>query len=64
MTTYTLKQVADQLQVHTDTIKAIIKKGELSAAKINNQWRISEGDLQTYFKNRSIISRKSLKRAS
>ena len=60
ITTYTIKQVADQLQVHQDTVMNIIKSGALSAAKIGKQWRVSEGDLSTYFKNRSIQTKKKI----
>lgn len=59
ITTYTIKQVADQLQVHEDTVKNIIKSGALSAAKIGRAWRVSEPDLLTFFKNKSIQTRKT-----
>lgn len=60
----TVKEVSEILRVSEKTIMRLINSGQLSAAKISKTWRIEAGDLSTYFRNRSIILRKQLKKAS
>jgi excisionase family DNA binding protein len=42
---YTVKEVAEMLKVHDITIIRMIKRGELNATKIANQYRIKEEEL-------------------
>lgn len=36
----TVRQVADRLSVHVNTVHSMIQRGELGAVKVRNQWRI------------------------
>lgn len=64
MNLLTVKEVSQQLRVSEDTVLKLITSCQLSAAKIGKQWRVTESDLMTYFKSRSIESRKQLRKAS
>lgn len=64
MNLLTVKEVSESLRVSEKTVMRLITSGQLSAGKIGKTWRIEAGDLSTYFKSRSIISRKQLKKAS
>lgn len=43
---YTPQEVADLLKLHYNTIRRMIKSGELPAEKIGRQWRIRKADLE------------------
>lgn len=43
---YTPQEVADLLKLHYNTIRRMIKSGELPAEKIGRQWRIRRADLE------------------
>lgn len=64
MNLLTVQEVSQKLKVSEDTVLTLIKSCQLPAAKIRRQWRVLETDLMTYFKSRSIESRKQLKKAS
>ena len=36
-----VRQVADRLSVHVNTVHSMISKGELAASKVRGQWRIA-----------------------
>lgn len=42
----TIPEVARELKVHENTVRNLIKKGDLSAVRIGRQWRIKDTDLQ------------------
>ncbi len=48
-TTFTLPEAADLLQVHPETLRRAIKAGQLLAAKIGKEYRISKTDLEAYW---------------
>lgn len=50
----TIKQVADRLQVHVNTVYNYIYRGELKAIKLSDgsRWRIREQDLERYLEGR------------
>ena len=48
---YTVKEAADLLHCHENTIRREIKRGKLKASKIGRDWRISRADLQSYWKS-------------
>ena len=50
---YTLKQVAKILNCAYVTVYKIVKKGELKAFKVGNDYRVRESDLKE-FVNRAI----------
>ena len=47
---YTIYQVADLLQFHHNSIRRMIKRGELPAVKMGGVWRISKADLEQFTK--------------
>lgn len=57
---YTPNQIADMLQLSRDTIMRLIDRGELPAAKIGKQWRISASDLQTYIASKKTKTQVSI----
>jgi len=47
---YTVKQVAELLQVHWQTILNYIKSGKLIAVKLGKGYRIGKKDLEIFLK--------------
>lgn len=47
---YTVKQVAELLQVHWQTILNYIKGGKLKAVKLGKGYRIEKKDLEVFLK--------------
>ncbi len=48
-TTFTLVEAAELLQCHKETLRREIKAGNLRAAKIGKEYRISRTDLEDYW---------------
>lgn len=48
----TVAQVADQLQVHPETVRVWIRSGELEAMDIGGEYRISRADLNDFIQRR------------
>ena len=46
---FSLKEVADILGVHPETIRRAVKAGKLKAAKIGKDYRIAKSELERYF---------------
>lgn len=44
----TAAEVADQLRVSTMTIYRLIRSGELPAVRVGRNYRVRQGDLDTY----------------
>jgi len=51
---FTLKQVADMLQVDPITIYRLVRGGMLPAFRIGRQYRITEADLKRYIEENRI----------
>ena len=49
---FTIKDVADVLQVSDKSIRRWIDTGDLVAHRIGRQWRITQGDLDVFIKLR------------
>lgn len=47
---YTIYEVADLLHFHHNTIRRMIKSGELPAKQFSRQWRIRKADLEEFVK--------------
>lgn len=45
---YTVKEIADLLGVHANTVRSEITKGTLQAKKVGVEWRISEKQYNDY----------------
>jgi excisionase family DNA binding protein len=41
----TVREAAEQLRVHPETIRRMIKRGEISAVKVGSVYRVSVDDL-------------------
>lgn len=52
---FKVKQVADYLQLHWQTILKLIRQGELPAAKIGGRYRISKEDLHEFIERAKRI---------
>jgi len=52
---YTPYEVADLLGFHYNTVRRMIKDGELPATKISRSWRIRKVDLEKFVTPSNII---------
>jgi len=50
----TIKEVAEYLKVHINTVRRLISKKQLPALKAGWQWRVREIDLETFVKMRVL----------
>ena len=53
----TVEQVAKQLQVHVETVRVWIRRGELLAINIGNEYRIRRSDLNDFLQRRQTDKR-------
>jgi excisionase family DNA binding protein len=55
-TIYNVQEVADQLDVHPDTVRQWIRSGELEAIDLGGRagFRISESALQKFMRERKV----------
>ena len=53
-TYYTVKEVAERLRVHVETVRRWIKAGDLTAVRLGDRtgYRISEADLRAFTEGR------------
>jgi excisionase family DNA binding protein len=47
---FTLKEVAEYLNVHPDTIRRYVKRGQLPAFKIGTDWRFNKESIDEWRK--------------
>lgn len=45
----TALEVAEYLQIHVDTVYALVQKGALPGAKIGKQWRFDADEIHIWF---------------
>lgn len=48
----TTGEAADICGVHAETIRRAIRKGDLQAAKLGGEWRISRADLEEWYQSK------------
>ena len=48
----TIQEVAELCRVSHKTVRRWIKKGDLIAHRLGRQWRVSEGDLELFLRER------------
>jgi putative molybdopterin biosynthesis protein len=53
----TVEQVASRLSVAERTVLRLIKKGELVAFRVGNEYRIEETELQAYLERVKVAKR-------
>lgn len=46
---YTVEQVAEELSIHQDTARRLLRTGEIEGAKLGGEWRVSREDLLDYY---------------
>jgi excisionase family DNA binding protein len=54
----TLRQVADEMKVHYETVRGWVQSGELVAIDIGRGYRISRADLEDFKRRRRTDQRK------
>ena len=47
----TIEEISEHIQVHKDTIRNWIKKGEIPARKIGKQWRFKISEVDEWIKS-------------
>lgn len=50
MTVLTLKEIAEKLKLHPNTLRRYIKEGKLPAMKFGRVWRVEEEDLKEFMR--------------
>jgi len=58
---FTLKEVAEYLNVHPDTIRRYVKRGELPAFKIGTDWRFNKESIDRWRKAQEERCRRALR---
>lgn len=51
----TVKQVAEYLHVEEDTVRRLVRRGELAAYRICGEYRFADDDLQVYLGRSRVI---------
>ncbi len=51
---YSIREIAEHLQVCDKTVRRWIESGDLVAHRIGRQWRIGATDLETFLKLRRV----------
>jgi len=57
---FTLKEVAEYLNVHPDTVRRYVKRGELPAFKIGTDWRFNKESIDRWRKVQEERCRRAL----
>ena len=50
----TLQQAAEFLQIDVDTLRVLVRQGKVPGAKVGRQWRLEEGLLREWLRQRSL----------
>ncbi len=58
---FTLKEVAEYLNVHPDTVRRYVKRGELPAFKIGTDWRFNKESIDQWRKAQEARYRRALR---
>lgn len=45
-----VETVAETLDISTQTVRRLVRLGQLQASKVGRQWRIGSGDLDAFLK--------------
>jgi excisionase family DNA binding protein len=49
---YNVEQLADELSMHPDTARQLLRNGAIKAAKMGGEWRVSREDLLEYYERK------------
>ena len=57
----TVRQIAEKLQVNTETVYRWLRNGKLTGYRANRLWRIGESDLEAFLeqKREPVITREA-----
>lgn len=55
--TMTVEQAAEYLQVHGNTVRALLNSGRLPGRRIGGQWRISQAALERFVQTPETATR-------
>ena len=58
---YTVSEVATILQVTDKTVRAILKRGEMQARKIGQEWRVLGESLKDYMRSAAVFTGEDVK---
>jgi len=58
---FTLKEVAEYLNMHPDTVRRYVKRGELPAFKIGTDWRFNKESIDRWRKAQEQRFRRALR---
>lgn len=50
---YTLKEIADLLQMHINSIRLYVKEGKMKAFKVGKGYLVAEEDLRAFIERKS-----------
>jgi excisionase family DNA binding protein len=51
---FSISTAAARLDCHPETLRRIIRRGELTAAKVGRDWRVRESDLTAFLQARTV----------
>lgn len=51
---YSIKELADLLSVHSNTVAMMVKERKITAIKVAGVWRISQIALDNYLESRTV----------
>jgi excisionase family DNA binding protein len=57
----TAEQAAERLQLHADTVRRLLREGEIPGRKVGKrQWRISAAVLKDYIEKKPVAAKQKL----
>jgi excisionase family DNA binding protein len=51
---FSINTAAARLECHPETLRRIIRRGELAAVKVGKHWRVRETDLDAFLNARTV----------
>lgn len=58
---YTIEETADVLSLNVDTIRKLIRKGDLKASMVTNKYRIPGRSIDEFMRKNCVQSKKKMK---
>jgi excisionase family DNA binding protein len=55
---YTINQVAQNLQISDDTIRRLIRRGEMDAVRVGKRLRIADWQIEEFLRRQSLSENK------
>jgi len=51
---FSINTAAARLECHPETLRRIIRRGELTAVKVGRSWRVRESDLTAFLEKNTV----------